>query len=189
MSSSHIKTLLSPPDSSLSEVRALEYLDSNFVAWESLGPLSGLEGELERTRVEMYELQAQVCPLGFVKVQLIQGLVARAISSFHRWFYFQCDPTNQRFIGYCPRIVLEKTPRSRLHFYTTRRTNSCWFAEQGITPFWARRIPKTYYRTRGSEELHANPGTRFTAEVWLQIFLINTWLKYFTQWNGDSSYP
>lgn len=64
MTTAHIKTLLSPPDVSLSEARALEYLESNFTSWDSLGPLSKLESEAERTRVEMHELNERVRSLG-----------------------------------------------------------------------------------------------------------------------------
>jgi hypothetical protein len=60
MTSAHLKTLLSPPDLDLSETRALEYLNSNFSSWSSLGTLSKLDGEVERTRVENTELQQQV---------------------------------------------------------------------------------------------------------------------------------
>lgn len=60
MTTAHIKTLLSPPDVSLSEARALEYLESNFASWDSLGSLSKLESEAERTRVEMCELNERL---------------------------------------------------------------------------------------------------------------------------------
>ncbi|EUC67173.1 RINT-1 family protein [Rhizoctonia solani AG-3 Rhs1AP] len=55
-----IKTLLSPPDVSLSETRALEYLDSNFVSWESIEQLSRLDAEVERTRVEAQDLEKRL---------------------------------------------------------------------------------------------------------------------------------
>ena len=60
MTSTHLKTLLNPPDLNLSETRALEYLDSNFSSWESLGALSQIDKETERTKVESAELQQQV---------------------------------------------------------------------------------------------------------------------------------
>ncbi|CAE6432985.1 unnamed protein product [Rhizoctonia solani] len=55
-----VKTLLSPPDASLSETRALEYLDSNFSTWESIERLSNLDSEVERTRVEAEDLQKRL---------------------------------------------------------------------------------------------------------------------------------
>ncbi|KAG9103847.1 hypothetical protein FRC06_007525 [Ceratobasidium sp. 370] len=60
MTSAQLKTLLAPPDLNLSEARALEYLDSNFTSWSSLGALSQLDGEVERTRLESSELQQQL---------------------------------------------------------------------------------------------------------------------------------
>ncbi|CAE6515340.1 unnamed protein product [Rhizoctonia solani] len=60
MTSAQIKTLLSPPDVPLSETRALEYLDSNFSSWESIGQLSQLDAEVERTRVEAQDLEKQL---------------------------------------------------------------------------------------------------------------------------------
>ncbi|KAF8602692.1 hypothetical protein BDV93DRAFT_523797 [Ceratobasidium sp. AG-I] len=60
MTSTQLKTLLNPPDLNLSETRALEYLDSNFSSWESLGALSQLDKEAERTKVESAELQQQL---------------------------------------------------------------------------------------------------------------------------------
>ncbi|KAG9101209.1 hypothetical protein FS749_009374 [Ceratobasidium sp. UAMH 11750] len=60
MTSAQLKTLLAPPDLNLSETRALEYLDSNFPSWSSLGALSQLDREVERTRLESSELQQQL---------------------------------------------------------------------------------------------------------------------------------
>ena len=60
MTSTHLKTLLNPPDLNLSETCALEYLDSNFSSWESLGALSQIDKETERTKIESAELQQQV---------------------------------------------------------------------------------------------------------------------------------
>ncbi|KAG8730619.1 hypothetical protein FRC11_006279 [Ceratobasidium sp. 423] len=60
MTSAQIKTLLSPPDTSLSETRALEYLDLNFSSWESIGKLSQLDAEVERTRVEAQDLEKRL---------------------------------------------------------------------------------------------------------------------------------
>ncbi|CAE6408530.1 unnamed protein product, partial [Rhizoctonia solani] len=57
MTSAQIKTLLSPSDASLSETRALEYLDSNFSTWESIEQLSNLDAEVERTRFEAQDLE------------------------------------------------------------------------------------------------------------------------------------
>ncbi|KAF8758327.1 RINT-1 / TIP-1 family [Rhizoctonia solani] len=56
----HIKTLLSPPDASLSETRALEYLDSNFSTWESIEKLSSLDAEVQRTFVEARDLEKRL---------------------------------------------------------------------------------------------------------------------------------
>ncbi|KAG8748050.1 hypothetical protein FRC10_009802 [Ceratobasidium sp. 414] len=75
MTSAQLKTLLAPPDLNLSETRALEYLDSNFTSWSSLGALSQLDREVERTRVESSELQQQ---LGESQAKT-DGLVADAI--------------------------------------------------------------------------------------------------------------
>ncbi|KAF8744205.1 RINT-1 / TIP-1 family, partial [Rhizoctonia solani] len=55
-----IKTLLSPPDASLSETRALEYLDSNFSTWESIEKLSSLDAEVKRTFVEAQDLEKRL---------------------------------------------------------------------------------------------------------------------------------
>ncbi|CUA72365.1 RINT1-like protein [Rhizoctonia solani] len=60
MTSTQIKTLLNPPDASLSETRALEYLDSNFASWESIEQLSRLDAEVERTRAEAQDLDKQL---------------------------------------------------------------------------------------------------------------------------------
>jgi hypothetical protein len=60
MTSAQIKTLLSPSDASLSETRALEYLDSNFSTWESIEQLSNLDAEVERTRFEAQDLEKRV---------------------------------------------------------------------------------------------------------------------------------
>ncbi|GAB1517499.1 hypothetical protein RhiTH_000548 [Rhizoctonia solani] len=60
MTSVQIKTLLSPPDASLSETRALEYLDSNFSTWESIEKLSSLDAEVQRTFVEARDLEKRL---------------------------------------------------------------------------------------------------------------------------------
>ncbi|QRW00303.1 RINT-1 family protein [Ceratobasidium sp. AG-Ba] len=60
MTSAQLKTLLAPPDLNLSETRALEYLDSNFASWSSLGSLSHIDKEVQRTRAENDELQTQL---------------------------------------------------------------------------------------------------------------------------------
>ncbi|CAE6426131.1 unnamed protein product [Rhizoctonia solani] len=60
MTSTQIKTLLSPPDETLSETRALEYLDSSFVSWESIEQLSRLDAEVERTRAEAQDLEKRL---------------------------------------------------------------------------------------------------------------------------------
>ncbi|CAE7218412.1 unnamed protein product [Rhizoctonia solani] len=60
MTSAQIKTLLSPPDVTLSETRALEYLDSNFGSWESIEQLSRLDAEVERTRAEAHDLEKRL---------------------------------------------------------------------------------------------------------------------------------
>ncbi|KAL5636018.1 hypothetical protein ACGC1H_004731 [Rhizoctonia solani] len=60
MTSTQIKTLLSPPDETLSETRALEYLDSSFVSWESIEQLSRLDAEVERTRAGAQDLEKRL---------------------------------------------------------------------------------------------------------------------------------
>lgn len=126
MTSAHLKTLLSPPDLNLSETRVLEYLDSNFSSWESLGALSQLDTEAERIKVESIELQKQVRQ-GFLTyiLALTWHLVVGGVSISDGWIHCRCNSTDSELFGVCTRSVAEEASFGGRDIRVTRGATSC----------------------------------------------------------------